>query len=78
MLIVSMKQWINGELLIVCIIVRNGSLSTSSNIVFDIGVISHSNINLFQASESKLTNYCATRVYFLSLFSCNFDDKLSP
>ena len=46
-------------------------------------VISHSNNKIFQAWSlllyaSESTQMCATRVFFLSLFSCNFDDQLSP
>ena len=70
----------NGELLIVQNIERNDSLW--SNIVF----LERGNFSLkwkktssaeafYYASESTQSN--ATRV-FLSLFSCNFNDQLSP
>ena len=70
----------NGALVRLKNIVRNGFLW--SNIVFVKEVTSHSNIKRLQAWSFLViiwmhTN-CATRVFFLLLFSCNFDiDQLS-
>ena len=59
---------------------RNSSLW--SNLVFEKEVVSRSNIKTPQALSpfsSESTQCCAKRVFFfLSLFSCNFDDQLSP
>ncbi len=72
-----------GELLILKNIVRSETLW--SNGVLEKEVIFHKQIwiwerlqawSLSRASES--TQFYASRVFFLSLFSCNFNDQLSP
>ena len=76
----------NGERLIIQNIVRNGSLWSS--VVFEKEVIFHefdleTSDSEFEVSKSSiwkratLCDHGATRVFFLSLISCNFDDRLS-
>ena len=62
------------ELLIVQNTVRNGSLW--SNVVFFKEEIYHSNTEaIYYASES--TQISSIMMFFLSVFSCSFDDQLS-